>query len=52
MQEASRRDFDAAAERMPNGARKDLKDPELRRLSAIPRQSFESRMKKLIPAVL
>lgn len=52
MQEASRRDFDLAAERMPNGARKDLKDPELRRLSAIPRASFESRMKKLIPATL
>ena len=52
MQEASRRDFDAAAERMPNGARKDLKDPELRRLAAIPRSSFESSMKKLIPARL
>lgn len=48
MQEASRRDFDAAAERMPNAGRKDLKDPDLRRLVAVPRQSFESRMKKLV----
>ncbi len=52
MQAVSRRDFDAIAERMPNGARKDLKDPELRRLAAIPRSSFESSMKKLIPARL
>ncbi len=52
MREASRRDFDAAAERMPNAGRKELKDPELRRLVDIPRQSFESRMKKTIPPAL
>jgi hypothetical protein len=48
MQNASQRNFEEAAERMPAASRKELRDPELRRQTAIPRASFESRMRKMV----
>jgi hypothetical protein len=51
MQSGSQKDFDAAAERMPNASKKDLRDPDLRRAIAVPRTSFESRMKKMVATI-
>jgi len=48
MVNASQRNFDQAAERMPAASRKELRDPDLRRQIAIPRASFESRMRKMV----
>lgn len=45
---ASARNFDAAQQHLPNATRKDLRDPELRRLVAIPRVSFESSLRKKV----
>jgi hypothetical protein len=45
---ASQRNFDLAAERMPNASKKELRDPGLRRQISIPRSSFESSLKKMV----
>ncbi|MBS1832761.1 MAG: hypothetical protein JST65_08610, partial [Acidobacteria bacterium] len=52
MQTASSRMFEEAAGLMPNAARKELRDPDLRRAISIPRSSFESSLKKQLASVL
>jgi len=52
MQSASPRMFEEAAGLMPNAARKELRDPDLRRAISIPRSSFESSLKKQLTSVL
>ena len=42
--------FEEAANLMPSSSRKDLRSPEMRRLMAVPRASFESRLKKVVQA--
>jgi hypothetical protein len=48
MQEAHARNFEQAAERMPAASRKELRDPELRKRTAVPRRSFESSLAKKV----
>ena len=50
MAEQSIRAFDDAVALLPAASRKDLKSPEMRRLMAVPRGSFESRMSKFVQA--
>lgn len=45
-QEASARNFEQAAERMPAASRKELRDPSMRQRIAMPRRSFESSLAK------
>lgn len=49
-QEASPRNFEAAAERMPASSRKELKEPAMRQRMAVPRRSFESALSKKVAA--
>lgn len=48
MAEQSIRAFDDAVALLPAASRKDLRSPETRRLMAVPRGSFESRMSKFV----
>ena len=48
MSEQSIRAFDDAVALLPAASRKDLRSPETRRLMAVPRGSFESRMRKFV----
>ena len=48
MAEQSIRAFDDAVAMLPSSSRKDLRSPETRRLMAVPRGSFESRMGKFV----
>ena len=48
MAEQSTRAFDDAVAVLPTSSRKDLRSPETRRLMAVPRSSFESRMGKFV----
>ena len=48
MAEQSIRAFDDAVALLPAASRKDLRSPETRRLMAVPRGSFESRMGKFV----
>ena len=50
--EASGKNFDAASEAMPVGARKELRDPAFRQQIAIPRASFESGLRKRAAKIL
>ncbi|BDC52339.1 hypothetical protein F183_A46540 [Bryobacterales bacterium F-183] len=52
MQTASPKLFEDAANLMPNAAKKELRDHDLRRAIAVPRASFESSLKKQLAAVL
>lgn len=52
MQTASSKMFEEAANLMPNAAKKELRDHDLRRAVAIPRASFESSLKKQLSSVL
>jgi len=52
IREADSRAFDVAAKAMSNGARKDLRDPELRKRMDVPRASFESMMRKRARAAM
>ena len=46
-QNASQRNFEAAAALLPSATRRDLREPALRQKVALPRASFESPLKKL-----
>ncbi|MFN7922629.1 MAG: hypothetical protein U0Q16_21170 [Bryobacteraceae bacterium] len=50
MQSAGR-EFERAVELLPNSTRRELRDPEMRRLTAVPRRSFESALVKKVVAV-
>ena len=50
MSERSSRSFDDAVALLPASSRKDLRSPEMRRLMAVPRGSFESRLRKFVQA--
>lgn len=49
--QAAGKEFERAAEMLPNSSRKDLRDPEMRRLTAVPARSFESALAKKVAAV-
>ena len=51
MAERSARAFEDAVALLPAASRKDLRSPETRRLMAVPRGSFESRMGKCVHSV-
>jgi hypothetical protein len=46
--ERAPRAFEDAAALLPSSSRKDLRSPEVRRLMAVPRASFESRLRKVV----
>jgi hypothetical protein len=50
MMERSSRAFEDAVAVLPASSRKDLRSPEMRRLMAVPRGSFESRLRKFVQA--
>jgi len=52
MREASSSAFDRTASRMPNATQRLLRDAEMRKLSSVPRISFESMMRKRARACL
>ena len=46
----SSRAFEDAVDQLPTSSKKDLRSPETRRLMAVPKASFESRLRKVVQA--